>query len=153
MRTSLSISTSTSSHTRTIERMRTHGIADITHAPNHMGGIDSDGVDPNTFETNERLSSFFDVLSTNVDRNGRPFVSTIEGKSAPVYGAQWHPERPQFEWRDDASHRSIPHTEHALISMHAFAYVPSVHLSSAYLTCTQLAHAVCSRTLPAGSST
>jgi len=28
---------------------------------------------------NAKLSSFYNIISTNVDRNGRPFVSTIEG--------------------------------------------------------------------------
>lgn len=54
-----------------------------------------DGVTPTAFASDARLSSFFDLLSTNVDRKGSPFVSTIEGKSVPVYGAQWHAERNQ----------------------------------------------------------
>ena len=57
-----------------------------------------DGVDPKTFVSNAKLAGFFDVLSTNVDTSGHPFVSTIEGKNKPVYGVQWHPERPQFDW-------------------------------------------------------
>jgi hypothetical protein len=31
---------------------------------------------------------------------GKPFVSTIEGKHFPFYGVQWHPERPQFDWKE-----------------------------------------------------
>ena len=46
----------------------------------------------------QNLARFFNVLSTNLDRKGRAFVSTIEGKRVPIYGVQWHPERPQFEW-------------------------------------------------------
>ena len=41
---------------------------------NHVSGIT-----PTTFATNSKLSSFFNVISTNVDRKGRAFVSTIEG--------------------------------------------------------------------------
>lgn len=57
-----------------------------------------DGVSPQTYTTNSQLSSFFKVLSTNVDVNNRPFVSTIEAISRPIYAVQWHPERPQFDW-------------------------------------------------------
>ena len=80
-----------------------------------------DGVSPESFVANERLSSFFDVLSTNRDRRGRPFASTIEGKTLPVYGTQYHPERNQFEFRNDPAHRDIPHTLHAVTTMQAFA--------------------------------
>ena len=58
-----------------------------------------DGVAPQTFARNARLSSFFNVLSVNQDRAKRPFVSTIEAKAGiPVYGVQWHPERPPYEF-------------------------------------------------------
>lgn len=42
---------------------------------------------------NARLSAMFDVLSVNDDKQGRTFVSTIEGKKLPFYGVQWHPEK------------------------------------------------------------
>ena len=66
---------------------------------------------------NSPLSKFFDVLATSVDRNGRPFVAVIQGKTLPMsvifvawplsdmslipvrvfsYGAQFHSEKIQF---------------------------------------------------------
>jgi len=42
---------------------------------------------------NTRLRDFFDVLSTNKDLKGVPFVSTIESKKYPIYATQWHPEK------------------------------------------------------------
>merc|ERR1711871_842442 len=60
-----------------------------------------DGVAPSTFVSNPRLKAFFNVLSTNVDTSGHPFVSTIEAKHKPIYAVQWHPERPQFDWTYD----------------------------------------------------
>lgn len=83
--------------------------------------LHKDGVSPRAFVDNQQLSEFYDVLSTNRDRNGRPFVSSMEAKSVPVFATQYHPERPQFEFRTDPAHRSIPHTTHAVASMHALA--------------------------------
>ena len=57
-----------------------------------------DGVEPSVFEASNNLNQFFKMLSTNVDRNGKPFASSIESRDYPIYGVQWHPERPQFQW-------------------------------------------------------
>jgi len=56
------------------------------------------GVSPATFRGNQLLRDFFTVISTNLDRKGSEFISTIEGKKYPVYASQWHPEKPPFEW-------------------------------------------------------
>ena len=61
-----------------------------------------------TFEQNEKLNSFFKVLSTNKDRNGLEFVSTLEGNKYPIFATQWHPEKNSFEW---SSKENIPHQE------------------------------------------
>lgn len=50
------------------------------------------------FWTDKSISGFFNVLSTNKDRNGLEFISSIEGKKYPFFGTQWHPEKLQFEW-------------------------------------------------------
>lgn len=57
-----------------------------------------DGVKTEVFKNNLDLSKFYRLISTNVDRKGLNFVSTIEAFDYPIYGTQWHPERPQFEW-------------------------------------------------------
>jgi gamma-glutamyl hydrolase len=59
-----------------------------------------DGVTPDTFFSTPKLSGFYDLLSTNPDRKGRVFTSTMEAKNWPIYGTQWHPERQQFEFDD-----------------------------------------------------
>ncbi|CAE7828997.1 gghA, partial [Symbiodinium sp. KB8] len=56
------------------------------------------GVEPAAFKANADLSDNFYMWSTNEDRNGRPFVSTVEGKEWPITATQWHPEKPVFEW-------------------------------------------------------
>lgn len=73
-----------------------------------------DGVKPETFKSNAKLSSFYQMISTNKGLKGNEFVSTIEGKNYPVYGTQWHPERPQFEWTPSLN---INHDFHAMRSM------------------------------------
>ena len=95
-----------------------------------------DGVTPDTFSSNEKLDNFFRVISTNMDVNDLPFVSTIEGKVAPVYGVQWHPERPQFEWSkvDESGNDPINHSIHAVLSMQSFAnfFVSEVRMNESF---------------------
>eukprot|EP00051_Salpingoeca_urceolata_P033869 m.22572 g.22572 ORF g.22572 m.22572 type:complete len:320 (+) comp6862_c0_seq1:133-1092(+) len=69
------------------------------------------GVTPATYASNKALSGFFDVLSTNKDRKGRAFVSTIEAKKYPIFGTQWHPEKNAYEW---TANEQIPHSSDAV---------------------------------------
>ena len=55
-------------------------------------------VSTETFKSNKKLNNFFRVLSTNYDRQGKEFVSTMEGIKYPFYATQWHPEKNSFEW-------------------------------------------------------
>ncbi len=76
------------------------------------------GVLPEKFQQ-PPLSDFFNVLSTNVDRQGIEFVSTIESKdpSRAVYGTQWHPEKNAFEYgtdNEDDAYIVTKHTPEAL---------------------------------------
>jgi len=56
------------------------------------------GVSYASWNAEASLTDFFNVLSTNVDREGREFISTFEGNKFPIYGSQWHPEKPLYEW-------------------------------------------------------
>lgn len=56
-----------------------------------------EGIYPEHLLRTEALSSFYRILSTNEDRKGRPFVSTIEAKEYPIFGVQWHPEKNRYE--------------------------------------------------------
>eukprot|EP01104_Vermistella_antarctica_P002303 TRINITY_DN1253_c1_g1_i3.p1 TRINITY_DN1253_c1_g1~~TRINITY_DN1253_c1_g1_i3.p1 ORF type:complete len:263 (+),score=56.44 TRINITY_DN1253_c1_g1_i3:546-1334(+) len=69
------------------------------------------GVPPQTFLANPALSSSFNILSTNVDRNGLPFVSSAESKSMPIFAIQFHPEKNIFEWDP---YEGINHSPHAV---------------------------------------
>lgn len=56
------------------------------------------GVHPDAFQNNTELDKHLSVLSVDLDRNGKPFVSTVEGKTYPLYATQWHPEKSPWEW-------------------------------------------------------
>ena len=77
------------------------------------------GITPETFETYEKLTSFYNVLSTNSDEDGKEFVSVIESKEYPVYGTQWHPEKNAFEYgvtNGDIPYQSINHSREGVLT-------------------------------------
>ena len=76
----------------------------------------SSGVKPSAFVSNKKLSEMFTVLSTNVDKRGLSFVSTMESDVLPFTGTQWHPEKTQFEWGSIGSlgEKAIPHSSDAI---------------------------------------
>ncbi|KAJ7390169.1 hypothetical protein OS493_026676 [Desmophyllum pertusum] len=65
------------------------------------------------FWATNATAGFFNVLSTNKDRNGIEFISTVEGKKYPIYGTQWHPEKHQFEWEPTEAIDHSPDAIHA----------------------------------------
>merc|ERR1711934_735356 len=73
-----------------------------------------DGVTPESFHQNHKMRQSLSILSQNNDRKGKPFISTIEGKHAPIYGVQWHPERSQFQFD---KYPNINHGQHAVRAM------------------------------------
>jgi len=59
------------------------------------------GIEPNQFLRNDKLRLLWEITSTNQDKSGRPFVSTIEPVDPdrfPIYGVQFHPEKNAFEY-------------------------------------------------------
>uniref|UniRef100_A0A3Q2QXI7 folate gamma-glutamyl hydrolase n=1 Tax=Fundulus heteroclitus TaxID=8078 RepID=A0A3Q2QXI7_FUNHE len=75
------------------------------------GNFHKYGLKVKTFQENQKLSSFFSLLSTNIAANGAQFVSTIEGKRYPFYGVQWHPEVNRFQW---SRKLNFPHSSNAV---------------------------------------
>jgi len=70
-----------------------------------------DGIEPRAYQQFPKLAEFYDVLSTNVDKKGKTFLSTIEAKKWPIYGIQWHAERVQFQFE---SHHLINHSPESI---------------------------------------
>lgn len=44
------------------------------------------------------LDKLFDIVAQNKDTEGNDYISIAESKSYPIYGVQFHPEKPQFEF-------------------------------------------------------
>jgi len=63
---------------------------------------------------NKYLPNFYNQRSLNNDREGVTLISSMEGKKYPVYGTQWHLEKPQFEWHAD---EVTNHTSDAITAM------------------------------------
>jgi len=76
------------------------------------------GIWTENFKKNTVLSSMFNLLSTNDDRNGDNFVSSIEGFKYPIFGSQWHPEKNNFEWGRETTgvpKEAIDHSPEAVL--------------------------------------
>lgn len=75
------------------------------------------GIYPSHLDSTPSLKSFYNVLSTNVDRQGVPFVSTVEAFKYPIYGSQWHPEKNDFEWQkvNGIPYEAIDHSADAVL--------------------------------------
>jgi len=67
------------------------------------------------YQSNKSLNSFFDMLSFNEAPAGQVFVSTMEARHYPFYGTQWHPEKNNFEWSQNADYSNIPHSPTAVL--------------------------------------
>jgi gamma-glutamyl hydrolase len=68
------------------------------------------------YQSNAALNGFFEMLSFNETPAGQPFVSTMEARRYPFYGTQWHPEKNNFEWSQNADYSNIPHSPNAILA-------------------------------------
>lgn len=65
------------------------------------------GIDVSAFRGNANLTRTLRMVSRNTGRQGKVFVSTVEGLHLPIFGTQWHPEKNAYEW---TPRENIPHT-------------------------------------------
>ena len=68
-------------------------------------------VKPDLFTQDNGLKSFWDLTSVSFMPNGTAFVATIESKEFPIYGTQFHPEKPSELWTDGLN---INHSWHSI---------------------------------------
>jgi len=85
-------------------------VVQILATKNVTCNLHHDGILPATYSSNTKLNRFFRVISTNFDRVNREFLSTIEAYQYPIYGSQWHPERPPFVFYENG----INHSEESI---------------------------------------
>lgn len=93
------------------------GIYDILATQNVTMNNHHYGIFTQHFQETEALTSFFDVLSTNKDRQGVEYISTMEAFKYPIFATQWHPEKNLFEWYksdDGTPYQAIDHSEDAV---------------------------------------
>jgi len=86
--------------------------------------LHKNGLSPEHWKENKELTSFFHLLGTAKDRKGKEFVSLYEGKTYPIYGSQWHPEKIPFEFSKTSSGApvdDIVHTRNAVWASQHFA--------------------------------
>lgn len=93
-------------------------ILSILTTENVTSNLHHDGVSPADFQASVPLSSFMNLLSVNVDLKGKAFVSSMEAFKYPIYGVQWHPERPQYDW---TASENVSHTASAVEAMQYMA--------------------------------
>mmetsp|Transcript_31239 Transcript_31239/g.62089 ORF Transcript_31239/g.62089 Transcript_31239/m.62089 type:complete len:318 (-) Transcript_31239:186-1139(-) len=77
------------------------------------------GIYPEHFASTPELSGFYNMLSTNKDRQGVEFVSMIEAYKYPIFGSQWHPEKNNFEWGETSEgvpNEAINHSHDAILA-------------------------------------
>jgi gamma-glutamyl hydrolase len=82
------------------------------------------GITPSHFAKFDKLTQFYDILSTNVDRKGREFVSAFEAKKYPIYAVQFHPEKSSFEMGENADgspYEVVDHSYEAIFASQFFA--------------------------------
>ncbi|CAL4909140.1 unnamed protein product [Urochloa decumbens] len=75
------------------------------------------GVSPKRVQENDAVSSFFKILTTSPDENGKIYVSTVQAHRYPITCTQWHPEKAIFEWGEPRT----PHSEDAVQVTQHFA--------------------------------
>jgi len=81
------------------------------------------GTTPSNLISKKEVASLFKITSTSIDRDGIPFVSTIESFQMPLYGVQYHPEKNNFEYKlvpnSTMPYEAINHSEDAVeLSIH-----------------------------------
>jgi gamma-glutamyl hydrolase len=81
---------------------------EIFRTRNASVNLHHDGVPPAAYGENPAMAELLVLTSTNVDRVGKPFISSFVGRSYPITAVQFHPERPLFEWRPSVAINHAP---------------------------------------------
>mmetsp|Transcript_1903 Transcript_1903/g.3802 ORF Transcript_1903/g.3802 Transcript_1903/m.3802 type:complete len:354 (-) Transcript_1903:28-1089(-) len=78
------------------------------------------GVSPSAFSSFLAPSGLV-ATSTNVDRKGKEFVSSLEHSTLPIFATQWHPEANQFDTTDKKGDSTPSRSSDAILAMQHLA--------------------------------
>lgn len=70
-------------------------------------------LDSTVMQYNPLLNGNMTAITYSTDPSGRPYLSSFESPSMPIYGTQFHQEKSPFEWRVDLF-LNISHTYDAV---------------------------------------
>ena len=60
-------------------------------------------IEFNEWKKNENLRTNFTITSFTSNGNSTPYAASVEGTQMPVFGTQFHPEKPGNEWANRAN--------------------------------------------------
>ncbi|XP_048576021.1 gamma-glutamyl hydrolase A [Nematostella vectensis] len=69
----------------------------MTKALNAFNNHDK-GLTPEKYQKFPSLKADFRIVSTNKDRKGKVYISTLEGRKYPFFLFHWHPNKARFDW-------------------------------------------------------
>ncbi|GMI47732.1 hypothetical protein TrCOL_g6597 [Triparma columacea] len=78
------------------------------------------GVSSSAFASNLAPAGLV-ATSTNFDREGKEFVSSLEHSSLPIFATQWHPEANQFDSTDKKGDSTPSRSSDAVLAMQHLA--------------------------------
>jgi gamma-glutamyl hydrolase len=67
------------------------------------------------------LEGFYRPLAYSADSNNNRFISIFEAIEYPLYGVQFHPEKPPFEFVTKSKQHHVPHSREAIAVSRYFA--------------------------------
>eukprot|EP00112_Aurelia_sp_Birch-Aquarium-sp1_P007176 Seg1782.10 transcript_id=Seg1782.10/GoldUCD/mRNA.D3Y31 product="Gamma-glutamyl hydrolase" protein_id=Seg1782.10/GoldUCD/D3Y31 len=87
------------------------------------------GLHVETYDSNPKIKEFFNLLALSVDLKGIAFGAAFEAKDYPIFGLQWHPEKPLFEWKKELN------IDHSFPSLAASQYIANIFRKETSQSC------------------
>merc|ERR1719395_378375 len=83
------------------------------------------GTDAGAFADSGKFASFWRLLATSSDREGREFAAIAQARDLPIFAVQFHPEKSIFEYDEPYDNEPFDgeaaHSEEAIEIAHLLA--------------------------------
>lgn len=89
------------------------------------------GVSPADFEADPKLKKTWRVVATNFGRQGKEFISLVEGINLPFFGAQFHGEKNAWEFNQPWDEPSVGMFVHTAGAIEAVEWIAGVFVERA----------------------